>query len=475
MMTTTRTTTRRRERAKARAPSLKGAAGLSLAAALLGLSPSARASLTASEAEQIRGYVAASAHADRVRALVGRPDLTADESAAAMTGALVGTTLDAARITYLEQVARGLPAEATRQVVAAATVRGVLSLADAAYMRHPVDLDHAPADLQQLALAYGFVAGEVDGEDDAMTSAARAPVAKAIADHIAREVGFLRPESPVAPPVAKLRAQLLASLFDAMPDGPTRRVDLADRLSLTGARRSVLVDLGVLVLDASGSDAPLADARAALTAVPGARAAVDVLFIGEDRATFRSRVAVASAAAASGPLAAGGSPWSPEAAPPAVTAQAVSLTHAVAAAVVHKALDQRPGLRVTVDRDGGEDALSRVAAMLCVDAARTFDVAASRFLAGDARTATSLADAVGALAVFAPSADAHLGLSLALPHGVLAHVLLDPSGAATALDLDQHPWRFGRGPQGNVATLERDGARVAFGIEARAAAPVSSA
>jgi hypothetical protein len=39
----------------------------------------AHASLTLSEVEQLRGYVATETHADRVRALVARPDLTADE------------------------------------------------------------------------------------------------------------------------------------------------------------------------------------------------------------------------------------------------------------------------------------------------------------------------------------------------------------------------------------------------------------
>lgn len=451
------------------------AAGLAGALAVASLAPQARAALTASEAEQVRGYVAEAAHADRVRALVARTDLSPDESAAAMAQALAGIALDDRHAAYLEAMVHGAPSPATRPVLAVATVRGLLARVDALLAAHPADLDRAPGALGEIGLAYRFAAGEVAATDASMTDAARADVGRALLDHMTRNAALLRLDAPVPLAVARLRAQLAVSIADSLPDGPTRKIDAADRLGLTGARRAALVDLGLLVADRGGTDDRIAEVRAVAERLPGARDGAEAVFVGDDKATFRARAAVVATADASGPLGEAASPWGGEAAPPAVSALTMAVARGLGAAAVGRALEKRPGLRVLVDRDGGAAGVVTLAAMLAVDAPRTVDVAAARFIAGRRESAAWLSDALGALAAFArvtPSSgdvrgdEGRDGLVVPLSGaGVSARrVVLDPNGAAAAFRLAGHLWRLTRDDTGAVTAFTRDGAPVALAM-----------
>jgi hypothetical protein len=421
----------------------------------------AAASLTQSETEQVRGYVTTQAHPDRVRALVARPDLTPDESAGAMSAALAGVTVDDRMAAYLEDVVLGAPSVATRPVLAAAIVRALLARVDAIYAQHPSDLDRTEPALGQIARAYGFIAGEVSGADSAMTDAGRADIAKALADHVARDASLLHFDVQLPPSVAKLRAQAALALLDAMPDGVTRRVDAADKLGLAGARRAALVELGLLVMDASGSDGRVVAVRSMLTQLPGAREGAEAVYVGDEHAAFKSRAPVVCTGDASGALGEAASPWTGEADPPGVDAATMAIARGLAAAAVHRALERRPTLRVQVEHDGGEPGVATLAAMLAVDAPRTVDVAAARLLAGKGESAAWLADAVGALAAFAPAADAKDGLTIPAGHAKMTRVTLEPTGAASAFRLDAHAWRIDRDGSGNASGMKRDGAPVA--------------
>jgi hypothetical protein len=429
-----------------------------LAAALaagLTASAGARAALTSSETAEVRGYVASETHADRVRALVARPDLSADESAAAMTAALAGVSLDERRLAFLDEVVTGAPSAASRPVLALATVRGVLARAEAVYAQHPADLERA-ADLADVARAYGWVAAAVAGG----TEAVRADCARAMADHLARESSLLRLDVPVPAAVAKVRAQAALALFDAMPDGPARRVEVADKLGLTGARRGVLVGMGLLVLDGGSGEGRVGDVRALLDRLPGAREGAEAVFVGDSRARFRARARVVSTDdAPDGPLTAAASPWGDEAAPPAVEARTLAVARGLAAAVVHDALDRRPSLRGAVEREG-EASVAAAAAMLVLDAPRTVEVAAARSLAGKRELLASVADALGALAVFAPAGPVADALAMPLGQGRATHVSLDPTGVAAAFHLAGSQWRIDRDATGAVTGLRRDGAPI---------------
>jgi hypothetical protein len=429
---------------------------------------SARAALTASETEEVRGYVATDSHADRLRALVARPDLSGDESAAAMTAALTGTAIDERRSAFLGEVVSGAPSAAARPLLAVAVVRGLLARAEALYLQHAANLERA-ADLADIARVYAFAAAQIAAGDDT----ARAAIARALGDHVSRNSAVLALDAPVPSPVARVRAQAALALYDALPDGPTRRVDAADKLRLAGARRAALTGLGVLVLDAGAAEGRVAELRAILERLPGAREGLAAIFVGDAHAAFRARGAVVSTdGAPDGPLSSAASPWSEEAAPPSVEASTVAFARGLALAAVRNAVQRRPSLRGAIDSIG-ETAVATVAAMLAVDAPRTMQVAAARWLAGKRESLAALAVALGSLAVFAPASAPTDGLSVALGQARATHIALDPSGVATALRLDGHLWRIDRDGGGAVTGLRRDGATVVASMLPEARPPAT--
>ncbi len=435
-----------------------------LLVAALVVAPTASATLTTSEAEQVRGYVERADHADRVRALVARPDLTPDESAAVMASALGGLALDDRHAAYLAEMVRGAPTAATRPVRAVAIVRGLLSRVDALYAAHPADLERATPALAEIGLAYDFAATQVSGPDTSMTDASRAEVGRALSDHVGRNASLLRLDATVGPAVARLRAQIALTMLDSLPDGPTRKIDAADKLGVSGARRAVLVDMGLLVLDRGGSDERLAQVRAVLDRVPQAREGAVALYIGDAQAALRSRGRVITVADAAGPLGEAASPWGGEADPPQVAALTMSVARGLANAAVARASDKRPGLGVQIGQDGGAPGVATVVAMLVVDPSRTVDVASARLVSGRRETAAWLADALGVLAVAAPSADPHQGLTVPLGLTQATHVALDPTGSVNAFRLDGHLWRLEREGSGAVSAIKRDGAPVALSM-----------
>jgi len=430
-----------------------------LVAAGMVVTGSARAALTVSETEQVRGYVASSTHADRVRALVARPDLSADESAAAMTTALAGIDLDARHAAYLADLVANGPSAAARPVLAAATARAVLARADAVFAAHPADLDRSAA-LDEIARAYLLVATEA--QDPAATDAERSLLGRALADHVARQAAVLKLDVPVGAGIGRVRAIAAIALYDSMPDGPTRRVDAADKLGLTGARRAMLVETGVLFVDAGGPEARVTAAKGLLERLPGARDGVEALVVGDPRSPLRARGLVATAEDAPATrLADATSPWAPEAEPAPIEASTMAIAKGLALAAVRKATARRPALGEAIARDGGEAQVAQLVAMLAVDGARTTEVVAARSLAGKTALLASLADAIGALAVFAPaSASPSDGLSVPLGGVTATHVSLEPTGSTTALRLGAHVWRFERDATGVVTALHRDGVPV---------------
>ncbi|HEY6461128.1 MAG TPA: hypothetical protein VIY73_13280, partial [Polyangiaceae bacterium] len=143
---------------------------------------SAAASLTASESAEVRGYVTSETHADRLRALVARPDLTAAESAEAMSAALAGEALDDRRMAFLVDVVQGGPTPASRPVLALAVVKGLLARVEALYAQHPADLAQSHA-VDEVARAYAFVAGEGSGADTGVPAGTRRDIAGALREH----------------------------------------------------------------------------------------------------------------------------------------------------------------------------------------------------------------------------------------------------------------------------------------------------
>jgi hypothetical protein len=444
---------------------------VAIAGALLVWCAEAFASLTPSETEQVHHEVSLAQNVAHVRAIVARPDLTNEEASAAMSAAMRTTPLDTAHVEFLRDLLFGSASAASRPVLAVAVVRSALARADALLGYYASELQSRPSALDELGRAYSLVEDIVAADADSnITDSARADCARAVAEHIARNASVLQPERPASPAVATVRAQAAIALLDGTPDTPGRRVDVADALALTGARRAALIDLGILMLDGGGSDARVTALRPLLQRLPGARDGAEAIVVGKKGASSlhaRGGTVVMVESAPETVVSEARSPWGSEVAPPPIDEATLELVHDLAAAAVRRALQQRPQLRVAVEHDGGETGVSTMAAMLEVDASRTMDAAAARMLAGKRESVAWLSDALGALAVYSSPAK---GEALTLPLGRAdgsgnntvrpARVSLDASGAANSVQLDSHTWRIGRDDKGVVTGLWRDAAPV---------------
>jgi hypothetical protein len=430
-------------------------------AAVLSVAAPSRASLTPSEAEQVRRGVVTASDLGRVRALVARPDLSGDEAAAAMISPLTNTTLDAAHVSFLRDLVFGDSSAASRPVLVVATVRGALARADAVIGQHLLDLDRAPAALAELARIYTWVEQvAAAGAAANVPESARAQCAHALVEHVARNAPVLSPEASVGPQVGRARAQAAIALLDFMPDAPTRRIDAADGLGLTGARRAMLIERGVLVLDAGATDARVGSLRMLFDRLP-LREGVEAIVVGGDATSLSGRTGAIVAT----PEDPGGNAgpmllWGSDVKSPPGDGWTAAAARGLATAAVSRALPRSDALRTQVDRDGGVTGVAAMLAMLVSNGPLALDVAASRLLSGAKESAACLADAIGALAVLAPAPAAAIpvGPKAAGPAvAELTHVALGATGAATTFRLEGRTWLFDRDPSGAVTGLRRDG------------------
>jgi hypothetical protein len=438
---------------------------------MLAWAPCAWGSLAASEIEQLRHEVSTAQNVGHVRALVARPDLTSDEAGAAMMDAMSSTPIDAPHTAFLHELVFASASTPSRPILAVAVVRGLLARVDVLLATIARGGNRNAAMLAEVGQAYDFIEEIIAADEHTnVTDTARTECAGAIAQHIAHNASLLHPDEAVSWGMAHVRAQIDIALLDAVPETSGRRVDLASTLGLSGARRSALIELGTLVLDAGGSDARVAALRPLLERVPGAREGTAAIVFSDQPASrlrARSGTVVTIDAASTASLTEANSPWGNEVAPPPVDEATLAVVRDLTLAAVRRALEQRTKLRAAVEHDGGEAAVSTLAAMIEVDASRTIEAVAARYLAGKRESAARLSDAVGALAVFATAPKGVDGLAVPVGRGEagddgtrLTHLVLDASGAAAALQYGTHTWRIVRNDQGDIARLLRDGAPV---------------
>ncbi|HSO33269.1 MAG TPA: hypothetical protein VLT33_12135 [Labilithrix sp.] len=493
---------------------MKLRAGLvGLAMVVLGSTGDAQAALTSSERGQIRDFMARgqAENAGRVRSLVARTDLTVDESVAALTEALVPVPFTEPRAVFLRELVFGVSSASARPLLAQAVVRALLARADGVFTKYVGGLDHEPAAIAELAAIYTFIDGTIANAGrptaaahDAsagISAAAYDEASKALRDHLERNARWLKGEGVVPESVGRLRAQAQVALLDMLPDGLTRRVDAVDRLGLTGARRQMLIEWGILLQDAGKLDAAKAErVRQILTRLPGARVDLELLYAGEDRGALRARGLVAHAGAAAGDA----NPFGDELTPVTLDAATAGITQELALLAVKRSLDSRAELRLQAERDATaaqgdpgrmlgkprapsvEHVTAAAAQLLLLDAPRALDLAFVRLIAGRPESAALLSDAVGALASFAatsaPAPDAKpdpRGLSVELGKSggaavtTMSAVRLGPSGAAIGFTLDGHTWSVDRpAPSFAVTLVTRDGQPVALAHLATARTPL---
>jgi hypothetical protein len=370
--------------------------------AILLWAASAAASLTSSEKGQIRDFVhtARVDSAGKVRSLVARTDLTAEESIAVLTEALAPVGYTDARGAFFKELVFGGASAASRPIVALATVKAMLARADALYDRYVGGLDHEPKAIAELVAIYAFL-------DDTIANAGRStiPVAtyeqcgKALRDHVDRNARWIKGDGALPAGVVRVRAQAQIALIDMLPEGPTRRVDAAERLGLKGARRTLLAEQGVLFADEGGADdARIERIRKSLTRLPNPGLAVIIT----DPAPIRARGGVM--------VLPGPEPYPfDDPAPASYDPIASSVAHELAVLAARRAMEAKPELRELAAKDAAAGRLGRArapsiehvlgAAMHAVvlDPSKAVALTATRLAAGQTAPAALLSDALGAL------------------------------------------------------------------------------
>jgi hypothetical protein len=481
----------------------------------LSIAHEARAALTTSEQAQVDSFVAEGklATVARVRALVARTDLSTDESAAALKTALAPVPWSDARAAYVRDLLFGGSSQASRPVLAVAITRAVLGRADALLTKHATDLDAQAQALAELARIYAFLDAEVANAGNPRGAVARDAASgittssydecvKAIAEHLERHPRWLKGDQAIPAAAVPARAQAQLALFDMMNDGPSRRVDAADKLGLTGPRRAMLTESGMLLLDASQADGAKIDrVRAIAARFPGARGEVEALYFGEAKPKLSARGAILGVKTPLEASAGDGPPLFPEDVEGApIDASLGEVARALATVAVHRALDVRPELRAQAERDvraaagdpkrllgtpadaSAESALAAAAQLLAVDAPRAIDVAMVRLLVNRPESAAILSDALGALAAYAPSTSSVSGLAVPLgkPRGEggatetipATNVRLAPAAYVTSFVLAGHTWALARDDAGAMSA-KRDGAPLTFAMLPTARMPAT--
>lgn len=462
----------------------------------------AEASLSSSEKGQIRDFVATarSENAVRVRSLIARTDLTAEESIAALVEAVTPVPFTEPRGIFLRELVFGVSSASSRPLLAHAATRALLARADAVYQKYVGGLDHEPAPIAELVAIYAFLDGAIANAGrptliahDAtagISAAAYGDCSKELRDHVEKNARWLKGDGAVPESVGRVRAQAQAALVDMLPDGLTRRVEAADRLGLKGPRRQMLIDLGILFADTGKLDEPkLEQVHKALVRLPGARVDLGVVYAGQDRGPLRTRglvayVGGASAVAAAASATSDTNPFGDELTPMSADPVVSPIIQDLAVLAVKRAMDNRGELRVQAERDAAatqsdpgrmlgkprapsvEHVVGAAAYLLLVDAPRAIDLAVVRLLAGRPESVALLSDAVGALAAFAVTPGS-TGLQIDLGKGsaatTMSAIRLAPAAHASGFMLDGHTWGIERtGPSFVATRVTRDTKPVAL-------------
>ncbi|MDB4936064.1 MAG: hypothetical protein JWP87_3036 [Labilithrix sp.] len=472
---------------------------------------SAEAALTSSEKGQIRDFVstARAENAARVRSLIARTDLTAEESLAALSESVAPVPFTDQRAIFLRELTFGVSSASSRPLLAHAVTRALLARADAVFQKYVGGLDHEPRAISELVAIYAFLDGTIANAgrptlaahdaSSGVSAAAYEDCSKELRDHVEHNARWLKGDAPVAESVGRVRAQAQAALLDMLPDGLTRRVDAADRLGLKGARRQILTDWGILLQDAGKlDDAKAGRVREALARLPGARVDLELIYAGDDRGPLRTRGLVAFAGGGT----AEANPFGEELTPSAVDTSVATIVQDLAVLAAKRALDNRGELRVQAERDAAlaqkepgrmlgrprapsvDHVIGAAVHLLVLDAPRTIDLAFVRALGGHPESAALLSDALGALSAFATappsSGGGGAGPTLELGKGngatTASAIRLAPNGAVVAFTLEGHSWAIDRtAPAYSVTGITREGQVLSLAHLATARTPMRDA
>jgi hypothetical protein len=474
------------------------AVAAALALASLG-EGTASAALTPSERSQVKDFVSRGqlANVGRVRSLVARTDLTADETFAALSDAFAAVPFTAQRALFAKELVFGGASAASRPILAEGIVKALFARADAVYERYVGGLDHEPKATNELVAIYGFLderianAGKptaaAHDASSGIPTATYEACSKQVRAHVDHNARWLKGQGTIGEGAGRVRAQAQALLLDMLPDGLTRRVDAADRLALTGARRTMLVEWGVLLEDAGKLDEAAAGrVRQLLGELPAARTDLEVVYAGHDKGPLRARGIVVETS--TGMPGSDAYPFGDEVVRGAGFDPATStIAYDLAVLATRRALEDHADLRQQAERDalaahgdrskllgaprgpGVDQAVGAAAHLLVLDAPRAVELAVSRFLKGKPESAALLSDAVAALAANPPAHAGgpgtpraqlpvlHVGPATAGGKPTrIEDIHLSPKGLATGFTIvPGHVWQLDRSGPADAVTAVR--------------------
>lgn len=483
---------------------------LLLAAVVASGSRSAFATLTPSEGAIVKQFVGTAqiANAGKVRALVARPDLTEPESSQAMIDALAPLAFTEARAVFLRELVFGGASGASRNILVTAAVKGLLARADTVFGKGtPETADIA----EELLRVYKFLGADVAnaGRPTGRLHDAQAGItpgtyeacAKLMAEHFERHALWLKGgPSQLATGPARVRAQASLALLDMQPDTPTKNVDAAIALGLDTARRAILVERGLLILDSGKADGKIPEVQSMLRRIKGGLEDIEAFAFDEAPQGLKARgtvLAISSTLENAKPSRAFPED---EVTQSPVSAPIAALGLAIAERLTRQVLANRGDLRLAAQRDltaagtdkkrvlgtpteaSPEGAVASALGLLLVDAPRTLDVAMARFLSGHPESASLVSDALGVLAASAAPANAtQFALGKGESDGTSSildvnGVRLAPSGAALAFAVGPNRWELTRDITGTgvVSGVKRDGQPLAFPMLGTARIPITT-
>lgn len=350
---------------------------LSLLAAL-GWVSAASAALTDSEKAQIAGFVKAgdARRAARVRALVARPDLSAEEAAEPLIAGYREVTFDPARAAFTRELLFGPGSDAARSTLVKAVVRALLARAGRALAALPAAggaAGDARAEMSaaEIVRIHAFVSEHVANADQRVRDDALKDAAEAYQKHLEQHAKWLRHGAALGGSLVRIRAQAQLTTVDLSRDLFAKR-EVAGWLGLAGARRAAFERRGVLIEDGgNGSEARLETALRLLEVSERAAAATDLWLIHKApiaglvsrRPILRARTALGTAPLASEPQRF----WSEEVEPAKSDARLAEVAYAVAWQATRVAFEKEPKLREIAARVAEASAGAGRAAYLATD------------------------------------------------------------------------------------------------------------
>lgn len=478
---------------------LRGLGCSTLVAAILTGSSLASASLTTSEKGTIKDAIAAAqpSQAARVRSLVARPDLTPEETEEALRGALEGVHYDEARSAFVRELAFGASSAASRPTLTPPLVGALLARADRVLAQRPFDA-RAGAEASFVYAEIARLTGGSRAIDPQLPRAAADVCAKKVATHVEKNARLLKLDQTISKESLRARSQLALAAWALAREGPTARVDFADAFGMTGGRRALFVERGLLVLDTGKADeARVAHVRALVDRVPLLREGAGAVAFGDPAPSLVSRLDVVALPSDLESSAVLPGPWGEEVEPGPVDPVFANTALELARWLTARALKNRVELRAAAQEDlrladaprpfgavadaTPEAAVAAAVHLLLLDAPRALDWALARSVAGQPRSVALLSDALGVLASFARPQAGGLAISLGKPRpdasqeGIAAtEVRLSPQGSVTSMRLGGHVFAFERTGPGALGAITRDGAAVTLAVLPAARAPLTA-